>query len=195
PRRISAARIPAFFRTGPRAVVFRTVSVPSPTVPIEADLIVRGSAEAVTCAGPATGLRGAEQGRVGAIPGGVVAAREGTLVFVGTEAEAAASVRLRPGGVTIDAAGGCVLPGLVDPHTHLPFGGWRVEDWQRRLAGASYAEIARSGGGIRTTVAATRRASEEELAGLVRARLARMLLHRTATAEAKNGDGLAAPDP
>ena len=163
------------------------------TPTLDADLIVRGAAEVVTCAGPAEGLRGSRQGEVGALRSGVVASCAGRIVFAGSESEAG-RVRLLPGGRVLDAAGGCVLPGLVDPHTHLPFAGWRVEDWQRRLAGASYTEIARTGGGIRTTVAATRQASREELAALVRRRLDRMLLHGTTTAEAKSGYGLTRPD-
>ena len=69
---------------------------------------------------------------------------------------------------TVDAGGRLVTRGLVDCHTHLVFGGDRSDEWQRRLAGASYEDIARAGGGIRSTVAATRAAGEDEmLAGAV----------------------------
>jgi imidazolonepropionase len=165
-----------------------------PREPVEADLLIRGASEVVTCAGPPGARSGHLQSEVGVIAGGAVAVLGSRIVFVGTGEEAQTAVRLRPGATVLDAAGGCVLPGLVDPHTHLPFAGWRVADFERRLAGASYSDIARAGGGIRMTVAATRAASREELAGLVRERLDRMLLHGTTTAEAKSGYGLTLPD-
>ncbi len=82
------------------------------------------------------------------------------------------------------------MPGFVDAHTHLPWAGFREEEFNDRLKGRTYAEIAASGGGIVATVASTRRASEEELAANVRARLDRMLLHGTTFCEAKTGYGL-----
>jgi imidazolonepropionase len=82
------------------------------------------------------------------------------------------------------------VPGFVDAHTHLPWAGFRESEFNERLKGRSYAEIAASGGGIVSTVAATRRASEEELAANVRLRLDRMLLHGTTFCEAKTGYGL-----
>ena len=85
------------------------------------------------------------------------------------------------------------VPGFVDPHTHLVFAGDRRDELRRRLAGATYADIAASGGGIVKTVAATRAASEHELVGLARARLAEMLAFGTTTAEAKSGYGLELP--
>jgi imidazolonepropionase len=160
---------------------------------IEADLLVVGAAEVVTCRGPAPRSE-ASQADSGVIAGGGVAAREGRIVFVGPETEMRASVELRPGGKIVDAAGGCVLPGLVDPHTHIPFAGWREAEFERRIAGESYADIARAGGGILATVRATREASREGLASLVRDRLDRMLLHGTTTVEAKSGYGLTLED-
>ena len=90
----------------------------------------------------------------------------------------------------IDAGGCTVVPGFVDPHTHLIFGGDRREELRQRLGGASYAEIAAGGGGIVKTVAATRAASQQELIEGGRARLAEMLAFGTTTAEAKSGYGL-----
>jgi len=161
---------------------------------IEADLLVVGARELVTCRGPAAPRAGAAQREVVAIAGGVVASRGADIVFTGTTEEMRGAVRLRPEGETLDAAGGCVLPGLVDPHTHLPFAGWRESDFERRLSGESYAEIAVSAGGILTTVRATRQAGRQELAALVRSRLDRMLLEGTTTAEAKSGYGLTLAD-
>src|SRR6185369_13858220 len=85
---------------------------------------------------------------------------------------------------------GTLIPGFVDPHTHLPWAGSREEEFVARLAGKTYQEIAAAGGGILSTVAATRRASEEELAANVRRRLDLMLAWGTTTAEAKSGYGL-----
>jgi len=127
---------------------------------------------------------------VSAIPNGVVASRHGRIVFVGREAAFDAGVRTTPDAVIIDAGGGTVLPGFVDPHTHVVYAGDRREELRRRLAGASYAEIAAAGGGILSTVRATREASEDALVESARARLAEMLQCGTTTAEAKSGYGL-----
>ncbi len=125
-----------------------------------------------------------------AIPNGVVASRHGRIVFVGSEAAFDAGVHTTPDAVIIDAGGGTVLPGFVDPHTHVVYAGDRREELRRRLAGASYAEIAAAGGGILSTVRATREASEDALAESARVRLAEMLECGTTTAEAKSGYGL-----
>src|SRR5690606_13209498 len=83
-----------------------------------------------------------------------------------------------------------VVPGFVDPHTHVVYAGNRLPELARRLAGATYAQIAAEGGGIVSTVEATRRASAEELAAQTRVRLDEMLAAGTTTAEAKSGYGL-----
>jgi imidazolonepropionase len=160
---------------------------------IEADLAVLGAAELVTLAGPSPRV-GPALRRLGIIEGGCLASRDGTLVFVGTASEYARQVRLRPGGVSLDATGRTVLPGFVDPHTHLPFTGWREHEFVDRLGGATYESIAARGGGIRSTVAATRRASVDELLAAGRRSLDVMLLHGTTTAEAKSGYGLRLED-
>ena len=125
-----------------------------------------------------------------AIPNGVVASSHGRIVFVGSEAAFDAGEHTTPGAVIIDAGGGTVLPGFVDPHTHVVYAGDRREELRRRLAGASYAEIAAAGGGILSTVRATREASEDALVEPARVRLAEMLQCGTTTAEAKSGYGL-----
>jgi imidazolonepropionase len=142
----------------------------------------------LACAGPAP-RRGAAQRYVSPIPGGVVASRQGTILFVGSEHEFR-NVPVAPDAVVVDAAGGTVIPGLVDPHTHLVYAGDRREELRRRLAGATYAEIAAEGGGILHTVAATRAATEDELVATARRRLAEMLRCGTTSAEAKSGYGL-----
>lgn len=160
---------------------------------IEADLVVRDAASLLTCAGRVP-RSGADQAAIGAIPGGALAAREGRIVWVGSARELAEVVRPLPGATTVDASGGTVLPGFCDPHTHLPFAGTREDEFARRIAGATYQEIAAAGGGILSTVRATRAASEEELVELARPRLARMLRHGTTSLEAKSGYGLSEED-
>src|SRR5207248_1495220 len=93
-------------------------------------------------------------------------------------------------GQVIDAKGALVTPGFIEPHSHLLFGGDRAGEHARRLAGASYLDIAREGGGIRATVRATRAASDEELILGARARLDRLLRGGVTTAEVKSGYGL-----
>jgi len=159
--------------------VTKTDSAPE----IQADLIIEGAAEVVTCAG-------ASQGDVGAIPDGAIACTGGTIVFVGTGADCGRRVALKPGGRRLDARGGVILPGFVDPHTHVPFAGWRDGEFEKRLAGATYLEIAAAGGGILSTVRATRAAGLETLTTLVLERLDAMLLCGTTTIEAKSGYGL-----
>lgn len=154
-----------------------------------ADFLIKGARQVLTCAGPAP-RRGPSQTDVSPIPHGVVAASRGQIVFVGPESDLAASVELAHGAVILDASGGTVLPGFVDPHTHVVFGGDRREELRRRLAGATYTEIAAEGGGILSTVRATRAASEEDLVASASARLASMLACGTTTAEAKSGYGL-----
>ncbi len=154
--------------------------------PIEADLIVAGAAEVVTLAAgrPLPGL----------VRRGAVACRDGRIVWVGPEAELARAVALRPGGRRLDARGGVVAPGFVDPHTHLLFAGSRIEEFERRAQGATYQQIAAEGGGIRATVRATRGASLDELVALGRARLDLLLSLGTTTVEVKSGYGLTLED-
>jgi imidazolonepropionase len=94
------------------------------------------------------------------------------------------------GGERIDAQGTLVTPGLIDPHTHLVFAGDRAHEHAQRLAGASYLEISKAGGGIQSTVTATRAASDESLLEGVRERLARLVRGGVTTVEVKTGYGL-----
>ena len=167
-------------------------------------LLVHGAAEIVTMAG---GLRrGASQadpavnGSADAgSPDGdpVVAAWEGRIVGVGPRAEVEA--QLEADGLPLarfarlDARGGTVTPGLIDPHTHLLFGGSRAGELILRQQGAGYLDILEAGGGILSTVAATRAASDEDLAAHGRRWLDEMLDHGVTTVEAKSGYGLDLP--
>ena len=131
--------------------------------------------------------RGAALGDLGLIEDGALAVRDGRVVATGSTADL--RHRYHP-AETIDAGGRCVLPGFVDPHTHLPWMGDRAGEFEQRLAGASYMEIMNAGGGIMSTVRRTRAATVDELVADNRPRLAAMLRHGTTSAEAKTGYGL-----
>lgn len=154
-----------------------------------ADLLIHDADLVATCAGPGP-RAGAAQNDISSIARGSVAGFEGRIVAVGPADECDRVVTLTPTAQVIDARGCTIIPGLIDPHTHLVFGGDRREELRRRLGGATYAEIAADGGGIVRTVAATRAASGHELIEGGRTRLAEMLAFGTTTAEAKSGYGL-----
>lgn len=156
---------------------------------MRANLLIRNTAEVLTCAGPAPRV-GRAQSDVGSRPRAVIAAEADTIVFVGTEDDWQRTGSLADGATVLDARDGAVVPGFVDPHTHVIFAGDRRSELRRRLAGATYAEIAAAGGGIVSTVRATRDASPEELAVATRRRLDEMLRCGTTTCEAKSGYGL-----
>ncbi len=158
---------------------------------IPSSLEIRNAACLATPVGT-TAKRGRAQGEILRIRDAAVRAEEGVLVFVGSEGDYQREYGARPAAVSIDATGKTLLPGFVDAHTHPVWAGDRGEEIGRRLAGESYASIASRGGGILATVAATRAASDEDLASRVRLRLARMLSAGTTTAEAKSGYGLTA---
>lgn len=131
--------------------------------------------------------RGEALGDLGMIPDGAMLVRDETIVAVGSSAELGAAYPQEP---DLDASGCVVMPGFVDPHTHLIWSGDRAAEFQMRLEGKSYLEILASGGGILSTVRATRGASLDALKGETRPRLKRMLAYGTTTAEAKTGYGL-----
>lgn len=150
-------------------------------------LLVRGARQVVTPIG-SEARRGADLSALEVLSAAVVRCEEGRITFVGEESEHDA--RFQAADQVLEAEGGCVLPGFVDPHTHPVWAGSREEEFDRRLRGESYMEIARSGGGINCTVRATRAASQEALLGDTVARLDRFLRHGTTTIEAKSGYGL-----
>ena len=154
-----------------------------------ADVLIEHATAIATCAGPAP-RRGSGQGDIGILENAAIAGRDGQIVYVGSAAELDTAIDLQQGATRIDATGCVVTPGFVDPHTHIVFAGDRRGELQRRLAGATYAQIAAEGGGILSTVAATRAASDEELIAGARARLDQMLACGTTTCEAKSGYGL-----
>ncbi|HEX3129287.1 MAG TPA: imidazolonepropionase [Thermoanaerobaculia bacterium] len=157
------------------------------------DLLIHNLSEVATPRGNSP-QRGADQRRVLRLKGAEVLCRDGLVAFVGPPEERRAAFGELPDAERLDGRGGTLIPGFVDPHTHLPWSGSREEEFAARLAGKTYQEIAAAGGGILSSVAATRRASEEELAANVRKRLDQMLTWGTTTAEAKSGYGLTLDD-
>jgi imidazolonepropionase len=123
-------------------------------------------------------------GPYGLIEDGAIAIEGEAIVFAGPAAHAPPAER------TIDLGGRLVTPGLIDPHTHLVYGGNRAREWEQRLLGADYAAIARAGGGILSTVRATRAAGYERLLQAAHARLALLCAAGVTTVEIKSGYGL-----
>lgn len=120
----------------------------------------------------------------GLIDDGALLVDDGQLAWVGDSADAPTAEAI------VELRGALVTPGLVDCHTHLVYGGNRANEFEQRLLGASYAEIARSGGGIRATVAATRAASEAELLASASKRARALIREGVTTLEVKSGYGL-----
>ena len=131
--------------------------------------------------------RGANLGRLGLIADGAVLVRAGQIAAVGAAADLLAAYPDEP---RLDAGGNVVLPGFVDPHTHLVWAGNRAAEFEMRLEGKTYLEIQAAGGGILSTVHATRRASPEALLAETLPRALALFRHGTTTAEAKTGYGL-----
>ncbi|MEH2507806.1 imidazolonepropionase [Bradyrhizobium sp. AZCC 1578] len=124
---------------------------------------------------------------LGVIEDGLVAARDGRIAFVGSRSDFPLDADVAE---RIDCAGRWITPGLVDCHTHLVFGGNRAHEFELRLQGASYEEIARAGGGIVSTVAATRASSEAELVADALPRFDALIGEGVTTLEIKSGYGL-----
>jgi imidazolonepropionase len=133
---------------------------------------------------------GPDQGNHTPVFDGAVACAGAAIVAVGSTAQVRKVAPPTAETRIIDGRGCSLVPGFVDGHTHVVYAGDRRDELRRRLAGATYAEIAAAGGGILSTVRATRAASEQELADQTRVRLAEMLASGTTTAEAKSGYGL-----
>jgi imidazolonepropionase len=126
---------------------------------------------------------------VGVVANGVVAQAKGRILYAGP-ADTAPPMQ----GERVDVEGRLITPALIDPHTHLVYAGDRAAEFRMRLEGASYADIARAGGGILSTVRATREASEDELVEQALPRLDALLAEGVATVEIKSGYGLSLPD-
>ncbi|HXV44561.1 MAG TPA: imidazolonepropionase, partial [Anaerolineae bacterium] len=154
---------------------------------MEVDLLIHNAAQLVTCASLGGPKRGEAMAEVGIISNGAVAIADGEIVAVGPSADMQADVTARE---TIDASGKVVCPGFVDPHTHVVYAGDRVNEFEMRIRGATYMEIMAAGGGIVSTMKATRAATVAQLVAEARPRLEAMLALGTTTVEIKTGYGL-----
>ncbi|WP_292357790.1 imidazolonepropionase [Mesorhizobium sp.] len=125
---------------------------------------------------------------LGIVEKGAVAARDGLIVYAGAEADMPAG--LGRGADTVDCAGRWITPGLIDCHTHLVYAGNRANEFEMRLAGATYEEVARAGGGIVSSVKSLRAASEDELVAETLPRLDALIAEGVTTVEVKSGYGL-----
>jgi len=151
-------------------------------------LVIRHLRQLITCAGPAPRV-GRAQGDAAIVADGAIACDGERIVYAGPDAGLPRSIA--DGNHTlIDGHALSAVPGFVDAHTHALFAGDRRDELRRRLAGATYADIAAAGGGIVSTVGATRAASQDALVEATRIRLAEMLACGTTTAEVKSGYGL-----
>jgi imidazolonepropionase len=148
-------------------------------------MIIHSASQLLTLAGGPQ--RGRELGKLGTIPDGAVLIRGEEIAAVGSTEELRQTYADEP---TLDARSQVVMPGFVDPHTHLIWAGDRAAEFEMRLQGKTYLEIMQAGGGILSTVRATRRASLENLLEETRLRLWDMFQNGTTTAEAKTGYGL-----
>ena len=141
----------------------------------DGNLLLNNCSQVLTMTG--TGL--------GIIERGAVRVRDGRIHEVAPN-----DLDPKPGETEIDCHGRVVLPGFIDPHTHLVFGGWRQNEFEMRLAGKTYKEIAEAGGGILSTVIHTRLATEDDLYNKALERLHEMVNWGTTTVEVKSGYGL-----
>jgi imidazolonepropionase len=148
-------------------------------------MLIHSATQLLTLAGGPQ--RGRSLGSLGIVEDGAVLVRDEKIVAVGKTDELHAAYPNEP---NLDASGSVVMPGFVDPHTHLIWGGDRAREFEMRLEGAKYLDILAAGGGIISTVRATRTASIESLIAQTRPRLLRMFATGTTTAEAKTGYGL-----
>jgi imidazolonepropionase len=148
-------------------------------------MLIHSASQLLTLSGPPQ--RGLDLGNLGIIPDGAVLVRGEEIVAIGNSAEMRA---IYPDEPDLDASGRVVMPGFVDPHTHMVWAGDRAAEFEMRLQGKSYLEIMESGGGILSTVRHTRQASLQTLLDETRLRLMTMFNHGTTTAEAKSGYGL-----
>ena len=157
----------------------------------EAKRVVLEASQVLTC-----WTEGEPRGQV-AIPGAGVIERGAVAIFEGRVDATGSQDEIRsryPTAERIDLSNKILTPGIVDSHTHAVFGRWRLDEYELRCAGRSYAEIAAEGGGINASVLDLRERSEDELVELTRPRLKSMLQHGTTTAEVKSGYGLTLED-
>jgi imidazolonepropionase len=158
---------------------------------MQADLLIYDAAQVLTLASPDGPKRGSAMRELGVIADGAVAIADGRVLEVGPSEALCKHVHATE---TISACGRVVMPGFVDPHTHLVWAGARADEFAMRVGGATYLEIMAAGGGIMSTVRHTRAASLEELVVEANERLLKMLAYGTTSVEIKTGYGLNVED-
>ncbi len=157
----------------------------------EAELLLHNIGQLVTLASNEPGpRRGESLEKLGIVSGGAIACADGKIVAVGREEDVLSAVDLARGGIDVDANGSLVMPGFVDCHTHTVFADYRVEEYEWRVLGTSYEEIAARGGGIAKSVLDLRSMSEEELFARSSRRVEGCIAYGTTTLEIKSGYGL-----
>jgi imidazolonepropionase len=155
-------------------------------------LVIRNAAQLIGAAHQRAGpIAGQTMRTISIIFNGALVVRDGRVAWAGPTADLPP---VPPDAEVIDAAGQVVLPGFVDSHTHLIFAGSRADEFEQRLQGLTYQQIAERGGGINATVRRVRTASRDELKALARPRLRRLLHHGVTTVEVKSGYGLTLAD-
>ncbi len=154
------------------------------------DLLIKNSSELLTLQGSKSPRKGKEMTELGIIKGGSVAVLDGRICAVGKTEEVEGAVELSSKTKIIDAKGKTVMPGFVDPHTHLVFAGSREDELKLKLEGKTYLDILKMGGGILRTVRETRKAGKDELFEAGKSVLDRMMNFGTTTVEVKSGYGL-----
>ena len=149
-------------------------------------LLIRNLSQIATPIGT-TGVRGSAMRELRIVDHAAMVVNDGRFTFVGRESDVPRGLRIDE---DVDGGGATALPGFVDSHTHIAFAGYRESEFNRRLRGETYEQIAASGGGIASSVRSTRAASEDDLEANILARTKTMARYGTTTAEAKSGYGL-----
>ena len=157
---------------------------------ILADRLFTGIRQLATLVPGEIPRRGPAMSELGIVEDAELAVREGRVAWIGRRRRRRREVRLRSGAAEVDLGEACVVPGFIDAHTHVLFGGDRSHELTMKVEGRSYLEIAQAGGGLLSTVRATRRASTEELRRSALARLLEMASGGTTAAEVKSGYAL-----
>ncbi len=161
---------------------------------MRADILIDNIEELVTMSGPEGPRCSKQQSELGIIRNGCIAIKGDRIIAVGESSEVRGKVEISDTTRIIDATSKTVIPGFVDPHTHLVYAGCRHWEYEERLKGATYLEILKKGGGINDTVRATRDADEKSLLQGLKKRLAILLRLGTTSVEIKTGYGLSVED-
>ena len=154
-------------------------------------LVIKNAAQLVTSSSDGRPRRGKDMSELTLLADAALVIKDGTISWVGPTAQLPA---IPDSAQVIDATAKTVLPGLVDSHTHLVWAGSREAEFEQRLQGRTYQEIAAAGGGINATVTSVRQASKEQLKAAMRPRLERLLRFGVTTVEVKSGYGLKLTD-